>query len=340
MKKSVGHLQGKLHFSSKDVIKIARLEELLQKILREIPPHQVEGLDLDAAYMADLELGPVDQFAGLEGFNALQDLCLAGHDIHSWQGLPNLPLLRNLDMGSNQLCDFLHAPDLPALQSLDLSLNLLQNLNDMPVWPQLRILNLGHNELRSLAGLEGRAIRSLTISGNRALQDLSVLQELPHLRVCLAKNLFVSDWSWVAAASLEELAFRPTASQRVAVLSDCASLQHLSLDLSRCEGSCEILPLPILRELILSKGSKLSNIQIGACPRLRFLSITFGGLKALPELACTERLEVLDLRFNELTHLPDLAQFPALKSVFLEGNPLSSDIRRQLTARPDISWVL
>ena len=325
-------------FHNRDQNSIDRLEELLQKILGGIPPHEVEGLDLDAAYLADLGIPVVEKIAGLEPFDALQELSLAGHNLQSWQGMPALGELRKLDFSSNQIDTFEHAPDLPRLEVMDLSLNLLQDLDFLPPWHSLHTLNLGHNGLRSVAGLQGRKLRSLTLSGNRAITDLSPLAELPDLRICFANGLLVADFSWIGNTSLEQFTFRPTSANRIESLYLCPSLTHLTMNLSRCTGTVELPYLPNLQHLSLTKGKQVDHILLPECPALQALSITFSGIEQLPDLSGFSRLRHLDIRFNQLGSLPDLSSFSSLSDVLLEGNPLSPDVHRQMADRPDIQW--
>lgn len=315
------------------------MEEILNQILGELSPDQVEGLDLDARYLADMGFDPIDGFAGLEKFSQLRELSVAGQDIESWHRLPELPLLDRLDLSDNELDSFRQTPNLPQLASLDLSLNHLVNLEGIPDWPALRTLNLGHNQLSSLEGLELLQLDSITISGNKRLPTLGPLQDVRGLKNCYATGLLVPDWTWIRSSNLEMLSFSPTSSQRVSEIGAYDALQHLSVNLSRCSEEVSFDAFPNLNILSISKGKTVPKIQLPASP-LSKLSITFCGIQALPHIRDKSQLHSLDLRFNELVDLPDFSSFPALTDVYLEGNPLGPEVKKQMDVRPGIRWHL
>lgn len=315
------------------------MEKILQHILGELSPDQVEGLDLDARYLADMGFDPIHHFGGLERFAQLRELSVAGQEIDTWKGLPKLDLLQSVDLSDNELDSFQDAPDLPGLISLDLSLNHLRNFEGIPNWPALTTLNLGHNQLSSLEGVELLRLETLTISGNKQVQTLEPLQALPTLKCCYAAGLLVPDWSWIGGSNLEMLSFSPTSSPRIREVGTCDSLLQLSVNLSRCTDEVSFSALPNLEILSITKGKKISNMKLPESP-LTTLSITFCGIQTLPFIPNRSLLHSLDLRFNELKSLPDLASFPALKDVYLEGNPLSLESKRQMDVRPSIRWHL
>lgn len=315
------------------------MELILQNILGELAPEQVEGLDLDARYLADMGFDPIDHFGGLERFSQLRELSVAGQDIGSWKGFPEMPLLQGLDLSDNELDSFEDAPDLSGLLSLDLSLNHLRNLKGIPSWSTLKILNLGHNQLSSLQGLELAQLEILTISGNKPLQTLEPLQALPSLKCCYAVGLLVPDWNWTAVSNLETLSFSPTSSARISEVGTCKSLRQLSVYLNRCTEDISFSDFPNLNILSISKGKKITQMNLPDSP-LTTLSITFCGIQKLPHIPNKSALHSLDLRFNELTNLPDFSSFPALKDVYLEGNPLGPEVKKQMDVRPSIRWHL
>lgn len=315
------------------------MEEILHHILGELSPDQVEGLDLDARYLADMGFDAIDHFGGLERFMQLRELSVAGQDIESWHGLPGLSLLQEVDLSDNELDNFENAPDLPELVNLDLSLNQFRSLEGIPFWPALKTLNLGHNQLSSLAGLELPQLETLTISGNKPLQSLELLQNLSRLKSCYATGLLVRDWKWINSLNLERLSFSPTSSQRLAEIGTCNSLLQLSVSLGRCSGSISFSALPNLNILSISKGKNVTELKLPESP-LTTLSITFCGIETLPAIPDKSNLHSLDLRFNELVDLPDFSSFPVLKDVYLEGNPLSPEVKQQMDVRPMINWYL
>lgn len=315
------------------------MEIILQHILGGLPPEQVEGLDLDARYLADMGFDPIDHFGGLAPFTQLRELSVAGQNIDSWDGLESVSQLEELDLSDNELDSLRGAPNLPELIHLDLSLNQIRSLELIPDWPALKTLNIGHNQLTSLDGLEALSLESLTISGNKALSSLDMLPGLQDLTHCFATRLLVPDWSWVKESSLEVLSFSPTASHRITHLGSCATLRQLSVNLSRCTGDIRFPSLPSLDKLSITKGKGVGQIVLPEAP-LSSVSLTFCGLDSVPPIPDSSALHTLDLRFNELTKLPDLSSFPALKDVYLEGNPLGLDVKKQMDVRPSIRWHL
>ncbi len=317
------------------------MEQLIKNILRDIFPHQVEGLDLDARYLSELGLEPVDHFGGLGGFNQLQDLSVAGQHIYSWKGLPSLPLLRNLELTDNDFENFEHAPDLPSLSHLDLSLNQLQNLQYMPEWPALTTLNLAHNLLQSLDGLQGRELEILVISGNKRLYNLAPLHEIRSLRQVYATGLAVADWAWLQdLPHLELLAFQPTSPSRIFALEHTPSLRNLTLHLSRCRHEVSIPHIPHLHSLSVTKGHSVHELVLPDAPELEELSVTFCSLHRFPDIRRFPRLQSLDLRFCELEDIPDLSSLSQLQDVYLEGNPLNRSLFELMKTRTDIRWHL
>lgn len=315
------------------------MEEILNQILGELSPDQVEGLDLDARYLADMGFDPIDHFGGLEKFTQLRELSVAGQDIETWEGLPDLDLLQHLDLSDNELDSFRLAPNLPQLASLDLSLNHLVNLNGIPDWPELRTLTLGHNQLASLEGLERLQLDSITVSGNKRLSTLAPLYDLSGLKSCYATGLLVADWRWIRSSNLEVLSFSPTSAQRVSEIDAYDALQQLSVNLSRCSEDISFSAFPNLNILSITKGKTVSKIKLPSSP-LTSLSITFCGIQTLPHIPHKSKLHSLDLRFNALVDLPDFSSFPALTDVYLEGNPLGPEVKKQMDVRPGIRWHL
>lgn len=337
MKKKILSFSSESSTFHKDTKTNRELEEILHHILGELSPDQVEGLDLDARYLADMGYDPIDHFGGLEKFTQLRELSVAGQDIETWKGLPRLNLLQHLDLSDNELDSLKGAPNLSGLLSLDLSLNHLQNLKYIPRWASLKTLNLGHNQISSLAGLELDQLETLTISGNKLLHSLEPLQRLPNLLSCYALGLLVPQWNWIANSQLKMLSFSPTSSKRVAEMGECDSLRQLSVNLSRCTEDISFSAFQFLETLSITKGKSVSNMIMPESP-LTSLSITFCGVQRLPHIPQKSVLHSLDLRFNELTTLPDLTSFPALKDVYLEGNPLGSEVKKQMDVRPSIRW--
>eukprot|EP00211_Chloroparvula_japonica_P017264 CAMPEP_0119128938 /NCGR_PEP_ID=MMETSP1310-20130426/6890_1 /TAXON_ID=464262 /ORGANISM="Genus nov. species nov., Strain RCC2339" /LENGTH=263 /DNA_ID=CAMNT_0007119329 /DNA_START=63 /DNA_END=854 /DNA_ORIENTATION=+ len=246
------------------------------------------------------------------------------------ENITHLQNLLELDLYENELEELPPAVlNFPRLTYLDLSFNHLRELPEdcLSGVPRLRELYFVQNKLSAIAnvfGPVGNTLRTLELGANR-IREIENLEPLRRL-----ENL------WLGKNKISTI-------QNLAPLT---SLRVLSLQRNRLvEISTGLLPLTNLEELYLSENkiTKIDNIH--TLTKLRTLDLSMNEIPKIENLENLQELEELWLNSNKIEAMRDvelITKLPKLQTVYLEYNPLATDLQyrnKLVMLQPNLSQI-
>lgn len=194
----------------------------------------------------------------------------------------------------------------------------IKNLKGLEACRALASLDLGDNEITDLTPLKGLTNLQLLDLSNNKIKDLAPLAELKNLQYLQLENNQVTDISALKdLASLNSLYLSKNQVKDISVLNDKKKLWSLYL------GGNPVKALDPIKELT----------------GLQTLDLRETGVSKVDAIEGMNELKYLFLQGNKLTDLSTLLnmakndkkrEFAPFWRVYLEGNPLSDDGKKQL----------
>ncbi|MCI4669711.1 MAG: leucine-rich repeat domain-containing protein [Bacteroidia bacterium] len=321
---------------------------MLTSILQGLSPQLVTELWLDFEDTQQYQKGAFTEISGLEVFDKLEKLSLAGHEISSLENFPKLDSLIYLDLSHNQIHDTgsLHQAD--SLRYLDLSYNEIKEIGFLNHFKELQHLNLGHNHLDSLAkGLSNLIqLQWLNISGqyHRKLSQMEDIALLQNLNTFFAAHIPLQSIQFLNKLPLiEKLSITPHYSCDLSPFHQLQNLNDLSIGAKFLNGELHLPPLPQVKTLRIqqgniSKGEYLRGIEF--CTKLETLHLIALDLESLPDLSQCQKLETLILKSNRLPEITSLMDLPKLRTLDIRQNPLDGEkLKAFLVEKPGLEVI-
>jgi len=241
----------------------------------------------------------------------LKKLALIANCVEKIENLETTVNLEHLELYQNLLKKVDNISHLTKLTTLDLSFNKIRHTDSLASCPfeHLERLYLSSNKIDVMEGVfHFKSLKMLELGSNRLravppeIANLVNLQEL-----WLGKNKIAS----MALPPLPALKHLSLQNNRLeawdaALFQNASSLTHLYL------GHNNLPDLPEEFALL----TKLVEVDL--------VKNAISHIKPVPELKCLEDLWLNDNQIEDLTEVRHLASFPALKTVYLERNPMQS----------------
>lgn len=336
----------------------------------QVAPTTVTAIPIDSP----IELPVQDVVGMLPQFSAVRFLTLGGLGLRSASALEHCANLEEVDLSGNRLSKVKFMSRLPKLRRVDLCHNMLTSLRGLERLAELTELAADHNSITRLHAVsECIGLRQLYCAFNQIEQAREVyhLRELPHLAVlAVAGNpmmvradarafivmqmstLEVLDGVFVDSAEAKSAHARFQGKISVDLIADLRSDEPQmirTLDVPRsgikdCLCVHGDVTLDCLVSLNLENNLFTSIMSLSGLPSLRILNLSFNRVKKLSSREGTApvfaNLQVLHLAGYGLQSLEPMQffRFPALRSVFLQDNDISST--RGLTGISDIRDIV
>lgn len=324
------------------------MKNVLTSILQGLNPQLVTELWLDYEDTQQYQKGAFSEISGLDDFEKLEKLSLAGHQISSLENFPNLGSLIYLDLSHNELMNTGSLHRLSSLRYLDLSYNELASIGRLDTFEGLQHLNLGHNQLWKLEEGIGSLsqLRWLNLSGqhHKQLKDLSILIHLKHLAVLYAAHIPLESLQFLLETpAIELLSITPHYNCDLSPIHHLKLLKDLSIGCKYLDQELHLPPLTQLETLRIqqgnmSRGENLRGIEFGK--NLQTLHLIGLELESLPDLSQCQKLETLILKSNKLKDISSLMDLPQLRMIDIRQNPLDGiSLKNFLQERPELEVV-
>jgi Leucine-rich repeat (LRR) protein len=300
---------------------------------------EVDGIYLDYEITRDLIPDPFTSLQGLEQFHRLEELSVTKHQIRNLQGLGDKPVLKKLILSNNEISSLSGIEACPQLEYLDVSINLLEGLDGLSTLSCLQELYAGHNLLPSADGLNQlQHLHTLSLSGNRNLQSLSGLADLPALRVLYLRNCRIKDWEKsTGIKKLQSLHCTFYRSEEMSFLRDLKALQKLDARLSGLQGEPAFSHLEKLVSLTISGTLDTEHMVLGPLPSLAELKISKSNVAHITWEGEFKNLKEVWLSETGLKDLSGIMRLPQLEKLHLGTHQFSSAQVKQFAAsRPEV----
>jgi len=320
------------------------LKDVLTSILQGVSPKLVTELWLDFEDTQQYLDEAFDTISGLEDFQQLEKLSLAGHDIQRLGDLPSLFSLIYLDVSHNRIEDISAIDSLSSLRYLDLSYNELSELAPLEPLAKLEHLNLGHNFLEDITPLSSlEKLEWLNISGHqhKGLRRLDALGQHRGLLHLFAAHLRLESLQFIPPdARLQSLSITPIYTCDLTPLGRAAKLKDLTIGGKFLDRGLHLPPLPQLESLRIhqgqiSQGEEIRGIEFGK--QLKHLHLIGLSLDSLPDLSQCQELETLILKSNQLKAIGPVMDLPRLRHLDIRENPIDGgSLRTLLNEKPGL----
>ncbi|MDE2816083.1 MAG: leucine-rich repeat domain-containing protein [Chloroflexota bacterium] len=303
------------------------LREAVESALGKEPGAPITRDDMASLTRLHAGYEGIIRLDGLEQAVALEELILAGNQIHSLSPLAGLSRLRLLNLSDNPVSD------ISALQEL----------------ASIRILRLNetHVEYEDVQGLPYfKSLRQLSVGG-LGVEDLSTLVDLTEVEALNLSNNDIVDLSPLAQlTSLRWLSLSYNAVSDIEPLSDLIGLRTLYLDGNFIRDLSTLVDLTEVEELDLSNNDIVDLSPLAQLTSLRWLSLSYNAvsdieplsdliglrtlyldgnfIRDLSTLVDLTEVEELDLSNNNIVDLSPLAQLTSLRGLRLSRNAVSN----------------
>ena len=278
-----------------------------------VPGNALAGLAgleyMPSLWLLALDGNPLTDLSPIRGLTELTWLTLTGAsitDLSPLSGMTNMSILKLANNGG--------ISNISALQSmrscgnLDLSGNEISDLSPLQDLEAMRTLDLRQNRISELSPLSGLALSRLYLDGN-LIEDVSPLSNIPLAWLSLRGNLI----------------------ENIAPLGGIGSLTHLWLDGNAISDIGPLAKLTRLQRLSLGGNAITDVAPLADLAELAELDLSDNYVSDIAPLAGLPRLENLHLGNNQVADVSALAgesSLPALRTLYLYGNPLSEDSAR------------
>lgn len=268
-----------------------------------------------------IQCGRIKKLENLEGVGPnLKTLILVASCIEKIEGLDSNVNLEHLELYQNLLKKVENIGHLTKLTNLDLSFNKIRSCESLGAcqFENLEKLFLSSNKIDTIQGVfHFQSIKMLEFGSNRIRvvpPDLGQLINLEQL--WLGKNKIVS----MALPPLPALRHLSMQSNRLetwdpSLFRNAPGLTHLYL------GHNNLPDLP-------DDFSLLTNLK-----ELDLAKNAISLVRPFPQLTHLEELWMNDNQVSDLAEVRNLAQFPAIKTVYLERNPMHGLGNQEMEAK-------
>ena len=305
----------------------AALRAAVERELGKQPGAPISAGDLAALTGLSARLAGIDDLAGLELAEHLEEVDLTGNHIADVSPLAGLAQLDTLDLSGNRIGDLSPLADLQSLVALRVMDNPISDLSPLTELPQLVELFLGGGdhgitdpsplaELTSLGKLTARGVGisdltlltgmtelwSLDVSDN-PIADLSPLRGMPKVYNVNVSGTAVSDLSPFSDHRLGSL----DVSDLPVTLDEVAALMHSRQLLGLGASGLGIEDISVLSDFL-----DLNALVLGD-----------NGISDLSPLHGLTNLGTLHLRKNDISDVGPLGNLPQLYSLDLADNAIS-----------------
>lgn len=307
---------------------IQNMKEYLESIFALLSPYKTEVLNLDYNYISDETEDKFYHIEGLEDCFALRRLILSNHEITVIEKLEENIHLNYLDLSHNYIRKIENIAHLEKLSHLSLSYNDIRKTEGLHTLSLLAHLDLGHNKIKTIEGLQSLTqLKTLILSGNKAINTLSGLENQTLLEQLYVKQCKITDWSGLKyLKSLQELYASPV--QISDMYEDLKELSLHTLHISNRElqKTDRIPHISTLRRLSITGCAFIQFVTgLEENPQLQELDLSNNTLLELNGIRHLTGLEVLDVRNNNLRVVQTEAIPETLKKIRMSGNPLTPD---------------
>mmetsp|Transcript_9327 Transcript_9327/g.20754 ORF Transcript_9327/g.20754 Transcript_9327/m.20754 type:complete len:391 (-) Transcript_9327:76-1248(-) len=239
----------------------------------------------------------------------LKRLILIANCIEKIENLESLINLEHLELYQNLLKRIENISHLTNLTTLDLSFNKIRSISPLGScsFERLTRLYLSSNKIDVIEGISHfRSLKMLELGSNRIRTVPSDVGQLVNLEEL-----------WLGKNKIDSMALPPL-----------PKLRHLSLQNNRLElwDATLFRNCPNLTHLYLGHNN-LPDLpaEFGLLTSLMEVDLAknaIATLRPLPEMEKLEELWLNDCQIADLAEVRHLASFPALKTVYLERNPM------------------
>ncbi|MEO0899090.1 MAG: leucine-rich repeat domain-containing protein [Bacteroidota bacterium] len=308
------------------------MKNVLTSILQGVSPKLVSELWLDFEDTQQYSKDPFDVISGLEPFEKLEKLSLAGHSIKELRQLPFMESLIYLDVSHNDITHLSGIEGLSNLTYLDLSYNELTEIRPLEKAIFLKHLNLGHNHLTQLEGLESLVdLQWLNLSGqhHRQIRKLDALDPFQALTTLFVAYLKLESLEFLKnKAELRVLSCSPLPQTDLSPLAGLKNLEELTIGARYLAEDLHLPPLTKLEILRiqqgrLTHGAHLKGLEFAK--QLKSLHLISLDLESLPDLSQCVELETVIIKSNQITELGPLMDLPKLRHLDLRQNPVNPE---------------
>lgn len=312
-------------------------------------PEMVKRLDLSGHSLSELP-----EYFGM--LSELVSLNLSNNQLHtlpdsmrSMDSLSNLDLrrnrfsklpkvlsslpLRSLNMSGNMLDDVSELSDYDAIRVLDLSVNSITTMDGVfNSENELRTVNLSHNYLKNVSDLFSLLAHTerLDISGNMIThipETIGVMENLVDLKITDNLIEYMDDKLFDLPIEKLDLSSNKLYWIRLEGLTELESVVLDFNPIKHIEISDDFAPY---LEEFSCDGCGLKSFVPIRSKELSLLCYSSNEIKVVPDyIGRYVKLVELDLDENNINQLPDgMANLSQLKTLYIEGNPLSESAKK------------
>ncbi|PFH36865.1 leucine-rich repeat protein LRR1 [Besnoitia besnoiti] len=253
--------------------------------------------------------------------------------IHKIENLDRCPHLKTLALNANDIEKIENLQVVPELQELELYQNRVRKIENLSMLKGLTLLDLSFNKIRKVENLDRLVnLVKLYLSSNRieVIEGLETLTKLELLE--LGSNRIRKIAGIAALKDLKELWLGKNKITEMK-LPSLLKLQRLSIQSNRLTAwdASLFANCPNLEELYLSHNRLSGAVPeaIGQLKKLKILDLAANAVDDIRALAQLEGLEELWMNDNAIASLEavkDLKPVAALRTLYLEGNPLHANL--------------
>jgi len=252
----------------------------------------------------------IKKLENLEEIGAkLRKLCLVANCVEKIENLDSNANLEHLELYQNQLKKIENISHLRSLTVLDLSFNKIRSMEPLKGCPFARLeqLYLSSNKITDVEGIfHLTSLKLLELGSNRIRTVPAEIAELVNLEEL-----------WLGKNKIDSM-----------LLPSLPALRHLSLQNNRLETWEAVFfqNLAGLTHLYLGHNN-LPDLpdefsQLTSLVEVDLVRNAITRIKPLPDLRKLEELWMNDNKIDDLAQIAHLASLPALKTIYLERNPM------------------
>mmetsp|Transcript_36519 Transcript_36519/g.77692 ORF Transcript_36519/g.77692 Transcript_36519/m.77692 type:complete len:379 (+) Transcript_36519:85-1221(+) len=287
----------------------------------EMPPPELDNgptyyrIGVDYTYGPDdtdfiVQCGRIKKLENLAGMGGnLKNLTLIASCIEKIEGLEENVNLEHLELYQNMLKKIENISHLKKLTNLDLSFNKIRSCASLEQCQcvGLQRLYLSSNKITDIEGIfHFRALTMVEFGSNRIREIPPQLGQLEHLQQL-----------WLGKNKITSMAIPPL-----------PALRHLSLQNNRLEtwDASFFVNASGLTHLYLGHNNlpdlPEDFVKLTSLVELDLAKNALTKIKPMPELVGLQELWMNDNQIDDLEEVKHLSSYPALKTVYLERNPM------------------